>query len=120
MHTTDKPTAAALVALIIQQTVMLGALYAGVAPHPPSAVEGLFGMAPFLAASLSAAIAALILGPAKGAGRWLCALAALFALISFGPQKYFDEQFGLTWPAVIAAQVAVIVVAFNLLRRQPG
>lgn len=106
---------AALACLILLQAVMLGSLYAGVAPHPP-ATTPLFAIGPFLGASLSAAVAALILGPAESrAGRVLAALAALAALVSFGPQKYWDAQFSLIWPAVLAGQVAAGAVWLGLL-----
>ncbi len=39
------------------------------------------------------------------------------AAISFGPQKYFDAQFGPIWPAVIAGQVAIVTIAFGALDR---
>jgi hypothetical protein len=106
-----------LACLIILQTVMLASLYAGVAPHPPAATP-LFGIGPFLGAALSAAVAALILGP-SGAGRGMAGLAAMAALVSFGPQKYLDPQFGLIWPAVLAGQVAAAVVLLGLLSRLP-
>ncbi len=112
---------AALVALIVLQGVMLGSLYAGVAPHPP-ATTPLFGIAPFLAAALAVAVAGLILGGHSRAGRWLTVLAALGAAISFGPQKYLDAQFPLIWPAVIAGQLAIasiLVIVFNLRRTTP-
>lgn len=38
------------------------------------------------------------------------------ALISFGPQKYFDAQFGLIWPAVILGQLAALVILVNAFR----
>ena len=100
---------AALATLIVLQLVMLGSLYAGVAPHPPSATP-LFGIAPFLAMALSAAVAAMLLGGQTRAGRMLSLLAALAAAVSFGPQKYVDAQFALIWPAVIAGQVAIAAV----------
>ncbi|MGI9464412.1 MAG: hypothetical protein ACR2OM_10750, partial [Aestuariivirgaceae bacterium] len=51
--------------------------------------------------------AAIIIGPLDTtAGRVLSVLAALMALLSYGPQKYLDAQFALIWPAVIAGQVA--------------
>ncbi len=83
----ERPRQAALACLVLLQAVMLASLYAGVAPHPP-ATTPLFGIGPFLAASLSAATAALIVGPSQtGIGRGLAAIAALAALVSFGPQK---------------------------------
>lgn len=119
MTPSDRPQQAALACLILLQTVMLASLYAGVAPHPPAATP-LFGIGPFLGASLSAAAAALILGPSQSpAGRVLAGLAALTALVSFGPQKYLDPQFGLIWPAVLAGQVAAGVILLGLLSRLP-
>jgi hypothetical protein len=54
----------------------------------------------------------------SSAARWPCWL-PLCALLSFGPQKYFDAQFHLIWPAVIAGQAAsaaVITCAFRPVR----
>ena len=115
MSPVEKPHQAALACLIILQLVMLGSLYAGVAPHPPAATP-LFGIGPFLGASLSAAVAALILGAARG-GRVLAVLAALAALVSFGPQKYLDPQFALIWPAVLSGQVAAALILLGPLSR---
>lgn len=107
---------AALGVLIVLQLVMLGSLYAHVAPHPPSATS-LFGIAPFLAMALSAAIAAMMMIHTS-VGRFLSVLAALAAVVSFGPQKYFDAQFALIWPAVITGQLAIVtVLAFVFKRR---
>ena len=118
MTPADRPLQAALACLILLQTVMLASLYAGVAPHPPAATP-LFGIGPFLGASLSAAVAALILGPLP-AGRVLAGIGALAALVSFGPQKYLDPQFALIWPAVLSGQVAVGVILLGLLSRLPA
>jgi hypothetical protein len=118
-HSSGQLCRVALLTLIILQTVMLGSLYAGVAPHPPAKIP-LFAIAPFLAVSLSAAAGALVAGLQDGKlGRALAVLAALCALLSFGPQKYFDAQFHLIWPAVIAGQAAsaaVIICAFRPVR----
>ncbi len=109
---------AALSALIILQLVMLGALYAQVPPHPPATIP-LFAIAPFLAVALATAAAALIIGPlASRTGKALSLLAALMAMLSFGPQKYLDPQFPLIWPAVLTAQVAVIAIFIGVLIRQ--
>jgi len=114
----SRSISAALSVLIILQLVMLGALYARVPPHPPATIP-LFAIAPFLAVALATAAAALIVGPVAGRmGRALSLLAALMALLSFGPQKYLDPQFPLIWPAVLAAQVAVIAVFAGVLFRQ--
>ncbi|MCA2014223.1 hypothetical protein LCM17_22220 [Cereibacter sphaeroides] len=126
MTQTDRKANAALAPLIALQLIMLGSLYAGVAPHPPAAIP-LFAMGPFLGASVGAAAAAMILGPGQSTlGRALALLAGAMALVSFGPQKYLDAQFALIWPAVIAAQASVIGLVVTLLvpsrRRiaQPG
>ena len=109
---------AALSVLIILQLVMLGALYAQVPPHPPATIP-LFAIAPFLAVALATAAAALIVGPVVSrTGKALSLLAALMAMLSFGPQKYVDPQFPMIWPAVLAAQVAVIAVFVGVLFRQ--
>ena len=49
----DRQALAALTTLILLQSIMLSALYAGIRPHPPVATP-LFGIAPFLGASVSA------------------------------------------------------------------
>ena len=64
----DRQTLAALVSLIVLQLIMLSALYAGVKPHPP-VMTPLFGIAPFLGASVSIALAALIVQPLHSATR---------------------------------------------------
>ena len=119
--TTTRHVQAALATLIILQLVMLGALFAQSAPHPPAAIP-LFAIAPFLAVALSAAVSAIIAGPLDTtAGRVLSVLAALMALLSFGPQKYLDAQFSLIWPAVITGQIAavaiILLVGASALRR---
>lgn len=95
---------------------MLGALYAGIAPHPPAATP-LFGMAPFIAMAVSVALAAMIIGGARKAGKALAVLAALAAAISFGPQKYFDPAFPLIWPAVLCGQVAIVAIIVMVFKQ---
>ncbi|MCU0829111.1 MAG: hypothetical protein MUE52_17380 [Tabrizicola sp.] len=95
---------------------MLSALYAGIRPHPPEATP-LFGMAPFIGASVSLALAAAIVGPGTTAiGRVLSLLAAVSALVSFGPQKYLDPKIGQIWPAVIIGQLAALSIILLALR----
>lgn len=111
-----RPATASLASLIILQLVMLAALFALSVPHPPAAIP-LFGIAPFLGASLSVATAAIIVGPVSTkAGRVLSVCAALMALLSYGPQKYFDPQFSLIWPAVIAGQIAALALIILVFR----
>ncbi|MEM6461248.1 MAG: hypothetical protein AAF724_04960 [Pseudomonadota bacterium] len=115
MTRSDRHALAALAALILLQVIMLSALYAGIAPHPPN-VTPLFGMGPFIGASISIALAAIIVHPLSSApGRSLSVLAALMALVSFGPQKYFDAQFGLIWPAVVLGQLSALLVFVSVL-----
>ncbi len=116
MTDTDRQIFAALTTLVLLQLIMLSALYAGVKPHPPTSTP-LFGIAPFLGASVSIAISAMVLQPlATTMGRSLSLLAALMALISFGPQKYFDAQFSLIWPAVVMGQFAAAVIFVRIFR----
>ncbi|MEL7463990.1 MAG: hypothetical protein AAFN79_07980 [Pseudomonadota bacterium] len=103
---------AALIALAVLQIVMTAAMFAGVEPHPPLRVAP-FAMAPWLAASIAVCLAAARLS-AGGPGGALSAAAALMALFSYGPQKFFDPAFPLIWPAVIAAQIACVAIAVDL------
>ncbi|MGI9350024.1 MAG: hypothetical protein ACR2O3_00560 [Rhizobiaceae bacterium] len=116
LEQTHRITLAAVATLIILQVVMLAALFAGTRPHPPEIIP-LFGIAPFLAVSLSAAASAIVFRvTATNTGRVFCVLAALLALLSFGPQKYLDPQLGLIWPAVVVAQLAAIVLIYKAFR----
>ncbi|WP_420567887.1 hypothetical protein [Thalassovita sp.] len=122
MTQNDRTAVAALATLIVLQLIMLSALYAGIRPHPPVATP-LFGIAPFLGASVAVALSAMIVQPlATAAGRGLSLMAAVMALVSFGPQKYFDAQFALIWPAVILGQIAALVILARVLNalRQKG
>jgi hypothetical protein len=46
----------------------------------------------------------------------LSVLAALMALVSFGPQKYFDAQFSLIYPAVLLGQFASLVIFTSVVK----
>ncbi len=111
----QRSTTASLSALIVLQAIMLGSLYAGVAPHPP-ATTPLFAIGPFIGASIAMALAAIIMGPLERSGRVLAILAVLAALVSFGPQKYFDPQFALIWPAVLSGQIAALAMLLTLIK----
>lgn len=116
MTPSDRHVLAALTTLTLLQCIMLSALYAGIPPHPPEATP-LFGIAPFLGASVSVAVSAIIVQPLTNFfGRSLSGLAALMALVSFGPQKYLDAQFGLIWPAVILGQLAALVIIVRVVK----
>ncbi len=101
---------AAIIALLVLTGVMLLAMYSRTMPHPPLEVPP-FALGPYLGASLAVGAAALHL-VRQGAryGGLLALLFALLALVSFGPQKYFDPAFSRIWPAVLVAQVAVTVI----------
>lgn len=103
-----------LVILATLQLLMLAALYSRTEPHPPLVIP-LFALAPFLSASIALAVAGLL-----APGRWLSLAAGIAALISFGPQKWFDQAFPQIWPAVILAQIAVAMVAVSLFRTWKG
>ena len=111
---------AALVVLLTLTAVMLLALFTRTEPHPPLTVAP-FALAPFLGASLAIGLAALT---ASGQGtRTNTALVLLFsatALVSFGPQKYFDAAFPLVWPAVLTAQAAIAVLVVSAARSLLG
>ena len=114
------PESAAIIVLLVLTGVMLLALFSRTAPHPPLEVPP-FALGPFLAASLAIGAAAFHL-VRRGAryGGTLAVLFALTVLLSFGPQKYFDPAFSRIWPAVITAQIAVIVIVVRsilVLRR---
>lgn len=116
MTQSDRQAFAALATLILLQVIMLSALYAGIKPHPPAATP-LFGIAPFIGVSVSIALSAIIVQPlSSSAGRVLSTLAALMALVSYGPQKYFDPQFSLIWPAVILGQLAALTLFVRVFR----
>jgi hypothetical protein len=75
---------AALVTLAILQLVMLGALFTQTPPHPPIAVAP-FALGPFLGASISMAVAAIVLGATRTRlGTVVSVLAALLGLVSYG------------------------------------
>lgn len=116
MHQNSRLAVAMLASLTVLQLVMLSALFAGVAPHPPASIP-MFGIAPFIAVSLSIGIAAIVVGPLTGFwGKGLSILAGLLALLSYGPQKYLDPAFPAIWPSVIFGQLAVAVLFLLVFR----
>ena len=108
--TRSSHAAAAVLALLVLTGVMLLALVTRTPPHPPLAVPP-FALGPFLGASLAIGAAAFhLLRQGARHGMTLAAAFALTALVSFGPQKYFDPAFLNIWPAVIIAQAAVAAI----------
>jgi hypothetical protein len=110
-------TQVAILVLLVLTGVMLMALFSRTAPHPPLEVAP-FALAPFLGASLAIGTAAFQLDRhGSRVGSALAILFAVTALVSFGPQKYIDPAFSRIWPAVISAQVAIMVIAVSATRR---
>lgn len=107
---------AALAMLIVLQGVMLAALMTKTPPHPPLAVAP-FALGPFLGASIAVAVAALVLEAETKAGVIASLLAIVLALVSFGPQKWFDPAIGRIWPAVFAAEAALVGLAYAVLAK---
>ena len=66
-----------------------------------------------IAASLSAAVAGLIFKGEGISGKLLVLAACLLAALSYGPQKYVDPAFAQVWPAVAAAQIAMIALIYQ-------
>ena len=120
MNHSTQYTQAALGTIAALQVVMLASLLAQLPPHPPLTTP-LFALGPFLAASISVALAALILGAGNTkASAFISIIAALLALVSFGPQKWADAAILQIWPAVLLGQIAAAVIfvcAFKTLRR---
>ncbi|MEM1377110.1 MAG: hypothetical protein AAGG69_06945 [Pseudomonadota bacterium] len=111
-----KPTVTALVTLITLQIVMLLAMLFQAPPHPPY-ITPLFGIGPMLGVSLAIAFGAILHGAEETrAGSLFSAGACVFAMVSYGPQKWFDPAFPQIWPAVIAAQIATLVIAYGLFQ----
>ncbi|MGC1442809.1 MAG: hypothetical protein WA888_19570 [Burkholderiaceae bacterium] len=103
-------TDASVSVLLVLELVMLLALFSRTEPHPPFEIPP-FAMGPFLGACIAIALAGLILGTSRTtAGQIASLLTAALALISFGPQKWFDPAFSKIWPAVILAQLAVTLL----------
>ncbi len=115
------PATAAILALLTLTGVMLLALFSRTPPHPPLEVPP-FALGPFLGASLAIGTTAFpLLRQGARYGGALAVLFALTALVSFGPQKYFDPEFSRIWPVVITAQIAVIaIVAWTIVALRRG
>lgn len=111
-------TATAIAALLVLQTVMLFAMFTQAPPHPPYVVAP-FGMGPFLGVSLAVCVAALMRMPGRS-GAILALLAGALAMVSYGPQKWFDAAFGEVWPAVIAAQLATLFIVIDVVKDMRG
>ena len=118
--TTHNGPAAALATLIILQLVMLFALFTQTGPHPPNAVAP-FAIAPFLSVSLSVAVMAILFGATNtSAGSATAVIAALLALVSYGPQKWIDPGIAQIWPAVLAGEIAAVYLMVKAIAQLRG
>ena len=100
--------------LIVLQLTMLFALYTQTPPHPPLTVPP-FALGPFLGASLALAVAAMFPQNLDTPGtKALGVLAALCALVSFGPQKWLDPAIGQIWPAVLLGEIAAAILIIGV------
>ena len=114
LHPSPSLTKAAIAILITLKIIMLVSMFSGVQPHPPFTFI-LGGMGPFLGTAIACLIAAAICDPLKSwAGRIFAGVALVCALLTFGPQKYFDAQWPLIWPAVLAAQAAILILTVQM------
>lgn len=85
-------------------------MFTQTSPHPPLTIP-LFAMGPFLGAAIALAFCSILVGSEHTKPGLILALGAtIAALISFGPQKWFDPLFHQIWPAVIGAQVCAAVI----------
>lgn len=118
LPTADRHAVAAIVALLVLTSVMLLAMFTRTEPHPPLDV-GIFAMGPFLAASLAigAAACGLVVHRTPYAVTPTL-LFALTALVSYGPWKYFDPAVAKIWPALIIAQLSLLVIFYWAIRRR--
>ncbi len=119
---TRQALSAAIITLITLTVIMVLALFTQTAPHPPLEVPP-FALGPFLGASLAIGTAAFYLTHEDSRHtKMLAIIFALTALVSFGPQKYFDPAFSRIWPSVVTAQLAIGIIfvsCYFLNKRAP-
>ncbi len=112
----ERIAVSSLVMLAALQASMFIAMVTKTSPHPPLTVP-LFALGPFLGAAIALAVGACLCGPvSSGYSRLLSWLAGLFAMVSFGPHKWFDPAFPQIWPAVLLGQLSFVMLAIVLLR----
>ncbi|NMM45900.1 hypothetical protein HH303_15490 [Rhodospirillaceae bacterium KN72] len=112
----DPVAVSAVIALLCITATMLLFLVTQTDPHPPNSIA-LFALGPFFSASLAIGFVAWFLSNEGHRAGNLCAVGfALTGLLSFGPHKYFDPSFPSIWPAVVAAQISIVVIAVRCTR----
>ena len=98
----------ALAGMVTLKSVLLGALWARVQPHPPERVG------PFIAASLSLAIVSIpLVWWRNKIGYTTSIIVGLLGLVSFGPHKMFTESAGPIFPAIIVGTVLSVALIIS-------
>ena len=109
-------TVSTLAGLIILFGVLLGALWAGVQPHPEAR------LGPFIAASLSLAVVSIpLVWWRSKIGYTTSIIVGLLGLVSFGPHKFFTESANQLFPAIVVGtvlSVALIISSFTSWRKK--
>ena len=101
-----------LLGLIVLNCVMLGALFAQVAPNPP----GKFG--PYIGATIALAVLSLPLVYWRNKIGYICStIVGLMCLMSLGPQKFFIEKTAnLLSPVIIlGSTLSVVIIIYSIM-----
>ena len=98
-----------LIGLIALNCVMLGALFAQVAPNPP----GRFG--PYIGTTIALAVVSLPLIYWRNRIGYICSIiVGIMSLLSLGPQKFFIEQAAnLLSPAIILGSILSLILIIS-------
>lgn len=98
-----------LIGLIALNCVMLGALFAQVAPNPP----GKFG--PYIGTTIALAVVSLPLIYWRNRIGYICSIiVGIMCLLSLGPQKFFIEQAAnLLSPAIILGSILSLILIIS-------
>lgn len=100
-----------LIGLIALNCVLLGALFAQVPPHPP----GMFG--PYIGATLSLALISLPLVFWRNRIGYISSIiVGLMCLMSFGPQKFFEEAANLLFPVIILGSTLSLILIISSIK----
>ncbi|MEZ5727453.1 MAG: hypothetical protein R3E48_05155 [Burkholderiaceae bacterium] len=111
-RTTRALLRSALHALLLMMALMMGALWAGVEPHPPAA------KAPTIAAIAALCWLAQVLVRADHPRAWIgVLLAALACLPAFGPHKLWIEPQALALaPVIVVGSCLLVTLVLGALR----
>jgi hypothetical protein len=101
-----------LIGLIVLNSALLGALFAQVPPNPP----GKFG--PYITATLALAVVSFTLVYWRSRVGYISSIiVGLMCLLSFGPQKFFNEPTAnLLAPVIIIGSIfSVLLIVFSVI-----